>query len=139
MATVGKVLTKKQSELVGIPEMLKRIDRISKRMATGVKSVYRRAAMVVRDEARDLVPVRTGRLKRSIFAGGGDPTKSNALVGVNQNAKRGGAPYGHIIEFGSSTRDAHPFMRPAIRAARPTAAKIIAEGLQKAIEEEAAK
>ncbi len=136
MATVGKVLTKKQAEWVGIPEMLKRIDRISKRMATGVKAVYVRAAMVVRDEARDMVPVKTGRLKRAIFAGGGTPSKSNALVGVNQNAKRGGAPYAHIVEFGSSRQDAHPFMRPAIRAARPLAAQIIAEGLKQAIEEE---
>jgi len=139
MATVGRVLTTRQSEWVGIPEMLKRIDRISKRMATGVKETYTRAAMVVRDEARDLVPVRTGRLSRAIFATPGDPTKSNSLVGVNRNAQRGGAPYANIIEYGSSTRDAHPFMRPAIRAARPLAAKIIAEGLQKAIEEEAVK
>lgn len=130
---IRSALTAKLIRVEGIDEMLEKV-RTLKVIPGNAKRTFVRAAAVIRDEAKDLVPVKTGRLRDAIFAGPGDPKKPDALVGVNQNAKRGGAPYAHIIEYGSSKRKAFPFMRPAMVAARPMAARIIAEGLREGIE-----
>jgi len=91
------------------------------------------AARFVRDEARALVPVRTGLLRSAIFASQGKPEKwpkgPSVIVGVN--AKK--APHGHLIEFGTARAPAHPFLRPAVRAVRPMTARIMAEIVQRKI------
>ena len=133
MSAIRSVLTTKLNKVEGIDEMLAKL-RALKVVPRNAKETFVRAAMVIRDEARDLVPRKSGRLHDAIFAGAGDPKKPDALVGVNQDWRRGGAPHAHFIEYGTSKRPAHPFMRPALRAARPTAARIIAEGLRSDIE-----
>ena len=57
--------------------------------------------------ATQLVPVRTGRLRRSISA-------SADRAGFTLRAD---APYAGLIEYGEATRPPQPFMRPALLAA----------------------
>jgi HK97 gp10 family phage protein len=95
-----------------------------------VKRVLMGGALVVRDEAKDLVPVRTGLLKDSIFAAYGDDSKPDVLVGVNHRR----APHSHLIEYGTVKMQAQPFMRPAITATRGKVIAIVAEGLKKILD-----
>lgn len=110
-----------------------------------LKRVFMGAALVLRDEARDLAPIiksnpknpkpwqAPGTLKSAIFASYGKDTDPNVLVGVNY--KR--APQAHWIEFGTSDTPPQPYMRPALTATRPKCVAIIAEGFQGVIEKAA--
>ena len=157
----------KAARIEGLPELQAKIAKILDR-TTGkdLKRVWMNAALVLRDEARDMAPVLkkphkghvAGLLRSAIFAAYGDPAKPNVLVGVNYRI----APYAHLVEFGGKegkgprmTGDikgrktgnrvqstgympAQPFMRPALTATRSKCVAIIAEGYQKLIEEAAA-
>jgi HK97 gp10 family phage protein len=87
-------------------------------------------ALVVRDEAKDLVPVRTGLLKSAIFAAYGDKEAPDVLVGVNHKT----APHNHWLEFGNVRTKAQPYLRPAITATRAKVIAIVADGLRKVFE-----
>ena len=73
-------------------------------------------AVVIYDEAR----LNAEKNKRSGLLHGAiyrvySPEKSTAtskLYRVSWNKKR--APHGHLVEFGTSTAPAHPFLRPAL-------------------------
>ena len=137
--SIRSVLTSKLVRVEGIDQMLEKIATLKVVPAGSAKRVAMPAAKAIADEARDLVyhvvRRRTGALQKAIFVGPGDPRKPDVLVGVNNTAHdKKGFPYAHVIEYGSSTREARPFMRPAIRAARPMAARMIAEGLRSEIE-----
>lgn len=111
----------------------------NRKVAEELKRGLMKGALVVRDEAKDLVPVVTGRLKSAIFAAYGDPNKADVLVGVNTRiavdpAHPKSGTYAGIVEFGDDERAPKPYMRPAIAAARPTVARIVKEELAGAIE-----
>jgi len=105
---------------------------IDRSVGEEAKKVFMEAAMVAVNEAKDLVPVKTGTLKSAIFASYGDKKKPNVLVGVNHKK----APHAHLVEYGHGgphPAKAHPFFRPAVNAAKPTMAVKIVEGLQNLI------
>src|SRR5215831_18430234 len=130
-------LTTKAFKLEGVPEMKKTLLAMQKSMTQEADEKYREQvkdvmmipAKMIRDEAKDLVPVVTGRLQAAIFAapfikGGG------ALAGVHVKD----AYYAPFVEYGTSRTHPHPYFRPAILATRPIAATVIAEGLRKVID-----
>jgi HK97 gp10 family phage protein len=129
-------LKSKAMKLEGVPQMVKTVRDIGAALSgesssafnDRLKDVVMKPAMVVRDEARDLVPVVTGTLKDAIFAG---PLKDKpgALVGVK------GVYYAAFVEFGTSRSEARPYFRPALNATRPLYANMIAGDLQKLIED----
>lgn len=147
-----KILTKKAIELEGIPEIVANAKRLMiasgyahAEIAQELKQAFMAGALILRDECRDLAPVDTGLLKRSIFAAYGDKAKADVLVGVNtfqavkQSAKTGEfKTYAGVVEFGDSNHPPHPYMRPGIAAARPTVARVMKEALQAAYEKLAA-
>jgi HK97 gp10 family phage protein len=136
-----RVLTKKGKAVrwEGIPELQSKVDAIlaktgyrqGQKIGNEIKRVLMGGALVLRDEARDLVPVKTGTLKSAIFAAYGDERKSDVLVGVNYKI----APHAHLVEYGTSHSAAHPFMRPAITATRAKIANVVAEGFRKIIQD----
>lgn len=75
----------------------------------------RAGAKVVSDEAKRLVPVRYGRLKKSIGI-----IKRKAKRGTTSfsiSPRKGGKNdgfYGRFIELGTSKMSARPFLRPAL-------------------------
>lgn len=165
----NRILTKKLLEIEGIPELTRHLDRYLTRLdrdpATLLflkREAFMKGALMVRDEVRDLAPVGpTGNLKKGVFAAYGDPRKPNVLVGVNYRI----SPHAHLVEYGTSgarspkkarllrftidgrvvfTRSVapmprQPYFRPGVTAARPLAARVIAEGLRKALVIEANK
>jgi HK97 gp10 family phage protein len=86
----------------------------------------RAAANVIRDEAKQNVPIDTGLLKRSIKTVKGRP-KYNGLYEIkyfvvvkpkikwveDKTNQKGSAFYANMIEYGTIHMAAQPFMRPA--------------------------
>ena len=110
---------------------LKELDNI---LATMTRQVQGRAlrqsanagAQVIKKEARSLVPVDTGLLRRNIIVArsrrNSRPGKEtyNITIREGKKAKRGpngrSAFYGYFIERGTSKKSARPFLRPALQS-----------------------
>jgi HK97 gp10 family phage protein len=148
----GRILTKKALTLEGIPEVAANANKLMRQCGYGgaeiaqeLKRGLMKGALMIRDEARDLVPVDTGLLKQSIFAAYGDRKKTDVLVGVNTRqavaTTQAGVTrtYAGVVEFGDDYRAPHPYMRPGIQAARPSVARIVKEEISAAIEKLAGK
>jgi HK97 gp10 family phage protein len=131
-------LSTKAMKMEGVPELVKTLKGLAATlngegttaMTERLKAITMKPAMVVRDEARDMVPVVTGNLRDHIFAG--PLTKSvGALVGVS------GVRYADFVEFGTSHTQARPYFRPALNATRPLYANMIAGDLKDLIDDAA--
>ena len=92
-------------------------------LASRVQEALLVTAQVIRDEARDIVPVLTGNLRDAIFADIGKGAAAFAAVDVKK------APYARMVEKGTSKMPASPYFRPAVNATRPLIARMIAEKL----------
>ncbi len=66
--------------------------------------IKKHIAEVIAENARQIVPVKTGTLKSTIKVTGGD----TVVAGGNK------APYAGAVEYGTSKRAAQPYIRPAI-------------------------
>lgn len=118
----------------GLDEIQERMSAvIDKTTGKDAKEVYLKAGLRLRDKARDLAPVKTGRLKKSLFAARGDENKPNVLVGVNYKI----APHAHLVEYGTVRAPAHPFLRPAVSATAQEMRTIVEKGLRQIIEDAA--
>ncbi|PZP57974.1 MAG: hypothetical protein DI597_20395 [Pseudoxanthomonas spadix] len=118
------------------------LDRVGD-AATGVaRSMGVAAGKLVRDEAKALAPVDSGKLRDAIYLAyrDGESTDTKVVYQISWNSRK--APHGHLVEYGHwrvnelvrgddgkwrATRDrlpepvwtpAHPFMRPAFEATR---------------------
>ena len=124
------------------PNLLANLNAVAPRVKTAVmRPAFRKGAAVVARAAKKKVPVRFGWLKKSIKS---SAAKSglNAKVYVDNkshtepraNTKTGTvrpANYAHLVEFGTSTAQPHPFMRPALAETKAAAmAKITAEAVK---------
>jgi HK97 gp10 family phage protein len=68
-----------------------------------------RLARAVRDDAKRIVPVRTGRLRASI--GITDPGRERVVIDAT-------APYAGYVELGTRYMRAQPYLRPALYRTR---------------------
>ena len=100
----------------------------------------RAGAKVVSDEAKRLVPIKSGRLKKSIGI-----TKRKSRVGevrFSVSPRKGGknnAFYGRFIEFGTSKMQAKPFLRPALEKSVDETLKASKDYIAKRLPKEVAK
>lgn len=81
-------------------------DKILNRLERQAPDITGRIAQAIADKARQLCPVKTGRLQRSIKA-----TKDTVEVTED---------YAGAVEFGTAKRAAKPFVRPAIEQLKET-------------------
>lgn len=114
----------------GLEEIEAKLSKIINRATgTAAKEVYLKAGMKLRDRARSMVKVKTGNLRKGIFAARGDASKQNVIVGVNYKI----APHAHLVEYGTVRAPAHPYMRPALSASKDEMRRTIQDGLEKII------
>lgn len=102
--------------------------------ATGkeLKDALMSGAIPLRDEAKRIAPMKTGRLRSAIFADRGDENRPSVLVGVNYKI----APHAHVVEFGHagpSPAPPKPYMRPAAANTSATVYGNIRKGFGKII------
>jgi len=129
-------------EIEGFAEFQRKIEQLPDKMKRNeLNKVLRRVAKPTVAAAKRHVPVKEGRLQRSIGTiTGKSRTYPNILVGPRAKGKHGGF-HGALVEFGHggpSPAPAHPYMRPAIDETRgqvsSDAADKIAKYLQKTID-----
>jgi len=140
MNTTRKITTTtKAMKIEGVPQLVKTLNTIMLTLSgEGVaafnqrlRDICMKPALTIKREAQDLAPVETGKLKAGLFAA---PLKAKpgAVVGVHH------VWYAPYVEFGSSRASAHPFLRPAINAARPLFANMMAGDIAQLIADAAA-
>lgn len=126
-------------KISGGPELEAALRELGNKIAgrLGINAV-RAGARVIAATARAKVPVRTGRLKKSlrIF----DDRELSRLRGSERAAYAGTRePYGHLVEFGTAHSAAKPFLRPALDEAGQAAIDRMTDNLASGIERETAK
>jgi HK97 gp10 family phage protein len=89
------------------------------------------AGRIVRDAARELAPVDTGELKKSIKA----RRPKGAKRGEIRREVRADAPYAHIIEKGRKGAKAEPFLAPALEAKQSEVLQAIADSVRDGVRE----
>ena len=76
----------------------------------------RAGSNIIRDEARRLVPIDTGNLKKSIVSIRRKGDKNTIQFSVTPSRGKNDGWYAHFIEFGTSKMSAKPFLRPALES-----------------------
>lgn len=84
------------------------------------------AAKVIAEEARVIVPRRSGDLQRSIKVRRGNDRRSTAVV-----AGGSAVPYALRVELGSPNRPAKPFMVPALMRTSSKLLSAAADGMRR--------
>lgn len=119
----------------GAAEMERLLRALGPAVASRVgDKALRAAARPIVAEAKRLVPVRTGRLKRSIAVASERRRKGDnervVLIGVKPPASR----IAHLVEFGTAHSAARPFLRPALDGKAGEAldemGRVLAEGIE---------
>jgi HK97 gp10 family phage protein len=103
----------------GFDELSRNLSEFSKRVERNiVMQGLRAGGRVIVVEARMRVPVRSGRLKKSMGMKANRDYGGPAIsIGPRSGKKeKYDAWYSHLIEFGTKYQSARPFLRPAIDA-----------------------
>lgn len=92
-------------EIFGVKEMNKRLRTLQYKVRQNVmRKGMRRFTALIRNRARELAPVRTGRLKKSITSKTSSRAKTGLIIGRVFVTTKKGVHYGHIQEYGSFVR-----------------------------------
>jgi HK97 gp10 family phage protein len=98
------------------------------RIETELAAAIEQAAALVEARAKELCPVRTGRLRDSIRAAvteiAGDVLRAEVSSDV---------PYAAAVELGTRRAPAQPFLFPALEACRDEVRRIIEDCVRRAI------
>ncbi len=124
----ASTLSRRALKFEGVDELIEALDKVASAVSgQEVKEgLMKRVGIPLRDKARAMAPVKTGELRRAIYAAYGDENKPTILVGVNYKI----APHAHLVEFGHAgphPAPPHPYMRPAIAESIELAKKGIEE------------
>ena len=137
-----------EASLEGADELMKTLRELSKNTVKNkVKKAVSDGADIVRDEAKRLVPVNTGRLRESIIARTAKRGISGVVIadyprdaGTRKSKTRKQAAgsqeyYAFAVEYGTRTMEAQPFMRPAMLNKREQVGRLIEDALEEAANE----
>ena len=117
-------------ELEGIENLIAEVEKLGAKGNRIENKALREAGDIVKQAIKQEVPVRTGRLKRSIEASGirtKDGIK-HVAVGPGKDGY-----YGKFVEFGTVKMKAKPFMAPSYEKSKAAAMEKIAEELRKGL------
>jgi HK97 gp10 family phage protein len=116
----------------GLAVLEKRLVELDRRTTGNVlRKALREGANVLKAEAKARVPVRTGRLKKSIAVT--VSMKAKGAVYAKIGFKRGAA-YGVPVELGTFRSKARPFLRPAVETKHVQAVDAFASRLKAEID-----
>jgi len=121
-----------EAALVGMePKLAKKVFR----------QAMRKAAAPVLARAKQLVPTLTGRLKKSLRVRAMKKRRHQygIFVGTSEAWFTGDQFYAGMVEFGTATTKAQPFMRPAFDQVRAKSQQIIEKEIKAGIDRENSK
>lgn len=97
-------------EIVGVDNLRRELGRLPGAIRNVSRKAMQLAVGLIHRHAATIVPVRTGRLKNSLFWDADYERQGNTIVGaVGTNVEY--APY---VEFGTRRMSARPYLRPAV-------------------------
>jgi len=125
----------------GFDDVFKKLEQLPRRVESNVvRRAVRAGGAILVKEARSLVPVDSGTLKKSIGQKPQRARKSHFFIQVGARAgkkQKNDAWYAHLIEFGTKYQPARPFLRPAFDKKEKEIVKKIGEKLNEGIHREA--
>lgn len=94
----------------GTGDLIRKLRKLDDNMsAQALANATRAGALLIEGRAKELAPVRTGTLRRSIHTEIAESTPTHATVLVGTDTF-----YAPFQEFGTRFMRAHPFLRPAL-------------------------
>ena len=124
----------------GVDDVVKKLHKLPVAIADRVLiSAIRAAAKPLAQEAKQRVPVDTGRLKKSIGVVKRRSKDKNIVMFTVAPRKKKGGWTAHFIEFGTSKMAAKPFMRPAFESKGDEALEMAKKKLRQRVDKEIAK
>ena len=99
-------MTQPAAQIEGGRELRRKLRQVGDDM-TDLKELHKRLADDVAGTAKTKVPVRSGRLQRSI-RGSGTKTAARVRAGNNRQSGPTAVPYAPIVHFGWATRGIKP-------------------------------
>ena len=102
-------------KVLGVKAMDKKLKTLTYKVRQKVmRKGMRRFTALVRNRARELAPVRTGKLKKSITSKTSSRAKTGMIIGkVFVDPSKKGVHYGHFVEWGSPKQPATRMMTRA--------------------------
>lgn len=97
-------------EIVGTDNLRRAIGEIPGQVRAGMRKAMKLALGLVHRHAATIVPVRTGRLKNSLFWNPEYEQDGNTLVGIVGTSVQ----YAPYVELGTRRMQARPYLQPAI-------------------------
>ncbi len=116
---------------MSLETLLAKLDKLSNIEVTQAALA---GANVIRDGAKEIVPVDTGDLKNSIIAIELPPDEHGAMVSAGGGDDMN-VDYPCYVEFGTSKMEAQPYMRPSIDNNRDAVVRAVGSEIQKNIKE----
>lgn len=134
----------------GMRDLQRLLNRLPERARkTAMRQAQRAAGTVIVRAARAKVPRRTGNLRKSlgvrvyrkgdVFVAVIGARRGDKFTSTVAGRKMTASRYSHLVEKGTATMKARPFLRPALMEARAQAIKVLGDKLGKAIERQALK
>lgn len=105
-------------EVSGIEKLRERISE--RKLKKAVETGLRKGGYIIEGKAKARAPVRTGRLRSSIYSN---------MIDWNVLEVGAGVYYSEYVEFGTRKMRAKPFMVPAIRSTLSKIAEMIRRAL----------
>ena len=102
-----------------------RLPEIIAELPVAVRAALMQSAQLVVQSAQDRVPVETGRLKDAIHV---ELTEEGVAVLAGDHK----VFYGNMVEHGTVSQPAHPFLVPALEENRATIEAMVAAAIRKA-------
>lgn len=133
----------------GLDELVKTLDRLDSMEAEeGFQNGIVDGALLVIQEAKDLVPVDSGDLRDSLHIGGytkltPEYRKVGSYGALKKPIGKGKTfgvfagstlPYAHLVELGTKRTRAKPFLRPAADTKQDEVVKAVEQAIQAVIE-----
>lgn len=112
---MGGLLT---ANIMGITQVQNKLSNLSNAAMNNFSNKLYKVGLEVEAKAKQLAPVRTGRLRSSIHT----TQKNPKLVLVGSNVR-----YAPFVEFGTVKTPAQPYLRPALQAVKPNMNRIVGE------------
>lgn len=131
---IGK--NSKLAKITGLDELQQKLDDLNGAAdSKDVENLLVRCAFIIKNKARELVPVDTGNLRDSIVATPGKQKAGKPISAVVTITRKTGAYYANQVEYGNFKQAPQPFMRPAANQSKPEVVETLKVGLKMIIDD----